>query len=117
MPSKKFTGCNLNGDPIVIAWPIPDWGLSGATTIIFPRSFTASTRLSIPGAETPSSLVIRITGFSLSDLTDAFFGFFFGADFPLRRIGFVFAIIYSSKSAEYFSNAFFQLLKKKEDKT
>ena len=57
-------------------------------TIIFPKSFTASTRLRIPGAETPSSLVMRITGFSLPDLTVAFI-FFFGADFRLRRTGLV----------------------------
>src|SRR3982751_599310 len=48
-----------------MAWPMPDCGLSGATTTHFPKSFTASTRFIIPGAMIPSSLVIRMTGESL----------------------------------------------------
>ncbi len=40
----------------------------GATTTILPRSFTASTRFRMPGAVTPSSLVIRITGWHIHDL-------------------------------------------------
>src|SRR6186997_1746887 len=99
MPSKKFTGVNRNGDPIVIAWPMPDCGLSGATTIIFPRSFTASTRFLIPGADTPSSLVIRITGFSFFLAAVLFFTVAF-AGFLVFDIGsyskqkcFVFSVI------------------------
>lgn len=66
MPSNSSTLSSLNGVPIVIACPIPDWGLSGATTTICPRSLTASTRACIPGAVMPSSFVIKITGlFSL----------------------------------------------------
>ena len=38
------------------------WGLSGATTIILPSPFTASTKLRIPGAVIPSSLVIKMVG-------------------------------------------------------
>src|ERR1700733_12426065 len=56
------TGCSRRGNPMVMACPIPDWGLSGATTTTFPRSFTASTRLRMPGAMIPSSFVIRMTG-------------------------------------------------------
>src|SRR4029078_5357814 len=63
--------CKRKGCPMVMAWPIPDWGLSGATTTIFPRSFTASTRFRRRVAVTPSSLVIRMTGFSLVELTAA----------------------------------------------
>src|SRR5258708_33697917 len=62
-PSNRWCiGWRRRGLPIVIAWPMPDWGLSGATTTTFPNPFTASTRLRIPGALIPSSLVIRITG-------------------------------------------------------
>src|SRR5450755_1722651 len=61
-PSKMVTGWRRRGNPMVMAWPMPDWGLSGATTTTLPRSLTASTRLSIPGAMIPSSLVIRMTG-------------------------------------------------------
>ena len=64
-PFKNVTGWSRRGRPMVMACPIPDWGLSGATTTTFPRSLTASTRLRIPGAIIPSSLVIRITGKSL----------------------------------------------------
>jgi len=51
---------------MVMACHIPLWGLSGATTTTFPKSFTASTKLRMPGAVMPSSLVIRITGFFLT---------------------------------------------------
>ena len=47
-----------------MACPIPLCGLSGATTIILPKSFTASTNALMPGALILSSLVIKITGFS-----------------------------------------------------
>src|SRR6202008_4570230 len=83
---------------MVIACPIPDWGLSGATTTILPRSFTASTRFIMPGAVMPSSFVIRITGFCF--LPAAFvllvFGeLFFAGDF------FCFAI-FQGKSVLFF---------------
>src|SRR5689334_2059124 len=74
---------------------MPDCGLSGATTMILPRSFTASTRFIIPGAVTPSSLVIRMTGFSFEELIAgaiSFLGCFFAAAFLAGRAGFFFAI-------------------------
>src|SRR4028119_882965 len=45
---------------MVIAWPIPLCGESGATTTTVPSPRTASTRLRIPGAVMPSSLVTRM---------------------------------------------------------
>lgn len=50
---------------IVIAWPVPDWGLSGATTITSPISDMISIRHLIPGALIPSSFVTKIRGFSI----------------------------------------------------
>ena len=41
---------------------MPLCALSGATTITLPKSLTASTRLRMPGAVMPSSLVISIVG-------------------------------------------------------
>src|SRR6187401_455266 len=85
---------------------MPDWGLSGATTIIFPRSFTASTRFLIPGADTPSSLVIRITGFS----------FFLAVDlFTVAFAGFLVFDIGSYSKAKMF--CFFRLAKRNSVKT
>ena len=60
---------------MVIACPIPLWGLSGATTTTFPRSFTASTNARIPGEVMPSSFVMRIVG--LVERLAAFFAAFF----------------------------------------
>ncbi len=56
-----------NGEPMVMACPIPLCALSGAITTILPKSFTASTNAAIPGAVMPSSLVIRIIGSSFGD--------------------------------------------------
>jgi hypothetical protein len=52
---------------IVTACPIPDCGLSGATTTISPKGSTASVRASIPFEYTPSSLVTSISGRAFSD--------------------------------------------------
>ena len=48
---------------MVIAWPIPLCGESGATTQISPSSFMTCIRVRIPGAVIPSSVVINIRGF------------------------------------------------------
>ena len=47
---------------MVTAWPMALCGLSGATITTSPRCFTASTKLRIPGAVMPSSLLIKISG-------------------------------------------------------
>jgi hypothetical protein len=47
---------------IVIAWPIALCGVSGATTTISPSSAITDINARIPGAETPSSFVIKIKG-------------------------------------------------------
>src|SRR5690554_3252459 len=47
----------------VMACPLPDWGLSGATTTTSAISFIQSIRALIPGAVIPSSLVTRMSGF------------------------------------------------------
>ncbi|MNS73097.1 hypothetical protein D3C72_1065270 [compost metagenome] len=48
---------------MVMAWPVADWGLSGATTTTSPISFITLIKVRIPGAEIPSSLVTKIKGF------------------------------------------------------
>ena len=48
---------------IVIACPIADCGLSGATTTTSPISFITSINFLMPGAVIPSSLVTSIRGF------------------------------------------------------
>src|SRR4030095_16812423 len=81
-----------------MACPMPDCGLSGSTTIIFPRSFTASTRLMMPGAVTPSSFVISMTGFFLVPPGLTFFiclSIFLGVDF-------FFVTIFSGKNVSFF---------------
>src|SRR5436190_5348432 len=70
---------------MVMACPMIDWGLSGATTTTLPRSFTASTRFMIPGAVTPPSFVISITGLSL--LLPVFFRAVFFAPFLEEEVG------------------------------
>ena len=52
-----------NGLLMVTACPIALCGLSGATTTTSPRCFMASTKLRIPGAVIPSSLLTSIKGF------------------------------------------------------
>jgi len=47
----------------LLACPIADCGLSGATTITSPISFIADINVLIPGAEIPSSFVTNIKGF------------------------------------------------------
>src|SRR5678815_937323 len=98
MSANVFTLCRRNGWPIVIACPMPDCGLSGATTTIFPRSFTASTRFMMPGAVIPSSFVISITGFFLLPPGFTFFVsllIFLGVDF-------FFVTIFSGKNVSFF---------------
>jgi len=58
----KYAGLIRNISLIVTACPIPDCGLSGATTWISPRSKTASARELMPFEEIPSSLVINMSG-------------------------------------------------------
>ena len=58
---KRCIFSNLKGLFREIACPIPDCGLSGATTITLPKCFTAAIRFLIPGAVIPSSLVTNIT--------------------------------------------------------
>lgn len=48
---------------MVMAWPMPLWGLSGATTVTSPNSRATRTRVRIPGAVIPSSLQINMRGF------------------------------------------------------
>ena len=55
--------CNV--EFIVIACPIPDCGLSGATTTISPMSFIIDIKVLIPGAFMPSSFVTKISGLSI----------------------------------------------------
>jgi hypothetical protein len=47
---------------IVIAWPMALCGLSGATTTISPISDITAIKALSPGAEIPSSFVIKIKG-------------------------------------------------------
>jgi len=47
---------------MVTACPMPDCGLSGATTTTSPKGKTASVNASIPLEYTPSSLVTRMRG-------------------------------------------------------
>src|SRR5690606_36503338 len=49
----------------VMACPMPDWGLSGATTTTSPSSFMVRIRALRPGAVIPSSLVTNMSGFSI----------------------------------------------------
>ena len=71
-PSKTLTLSNRKGLLMVIACPIADCGLSGATTITSPNFFIVATRARMPGAVMPSSLVTRMIG-----RVDFFFGDFF----------------------------------------
>ena len=45
-----------------MACPIPDCGLSGATTITSPISLITDIKVLIPGAFIPSSFVTKISG-------------------------------------------------------
>ena len=58
----KYADLMRNISPMVTACPIPDCGLSGATTWMSPRSKTASARELMPFDEMPSSLVINMRG-------------------------------------------------------
>lgn len=58
----KYAGLILKISPIVTACPMPDWGLSGATTWTSPRSATASASAQIPEEVIPSSFVMSISG-------------------------------------------------------
>ena len=57
--------CNV--EFIVMACPIPDCGLSGATTITSPMFLTTDIKVLIPGAFIPSSFVTKISGLFIYD--------------------------------------------------
>ena len=62
-PLSILIKLHSNVELTVIAWPIPDCGLSGATTTTSPILFITEINDLIPGADIPSSLVTKIKGF------------------------------------------------------
>src|SRR5690606_25731842 len=62
-PSYNSILSKRSGLPMVIACPIPDCGLSGATTTTSPSCCISSSNTLIPGAVIPSSLTTKIVGF------------------------------------------------------